>query len=40
MLLALIDQRKCLEIMLPLPRTYDGTAVNDFIVTFAADLNT
>jgi hypothetical protein len=40
MLLALIEQSSSLEIMLFLPRTNDGTAVNDFIVTLAADLNT
>jgi hypothetical protein len=33
MFLALIEQRKSLEIMPLLPRTHDGTAVNDFIVT-------
>jgi len=36
MLLALIEQRESLEIMLLLPGTHDGTDVNDFIVTLAA----
>jgi len=40
MLLALIEQRKSLEITLLLPGTHDDTAVKDFIVTLAADLNT
>jgi hypothetical protein len=40
MLFTLIEQSKSLGIILLLPRTRDGTAVKDCIVTLAADLIT